>query len=72
MVDWFKENHKLEGVQSIITTGKHVFTLKVFSNKLEDEYTEALYKEGSLCEEGLEGINCMKSILVDSKIKLNF
>ena len=72
MVDWFKENHKLEGVQSIITTGKHVFTLKAFSNKLEDKYTEALYKAGSLCEEGLEGINCMKSILVDSKIKLNF
>ena len=72
MIKWFNKNEKHPGAQSIITTGKHVFTLRAFSGKLEDKHKEAFYNMGSLCEEGFEAINCMKSILVDSKLKLNF
>ena len=72
MIKWFNKNDKLPGVESIITTGKHLFALKTFSGKLEDKHTEAFYKMGSLCEEGYEGINVMKSVLIDSKIKFNF
>ena len=66
------KNEKHPGAQSIITTGKHVFALRAFSGKLEDKHKEAFYNMGSLCEEGFEAINSMKSILVDSKFKLNF
>ena len=72
IVEWFNENQKLPGVQSIITTGKHVFSLMAFSGKLEEKHIEAFYRMGSLCEEGQEVISCMKSILVDSKLKLYF
>ena len=72
IVKWFNQNDNLAGVQAITTTGKHLFTIKALSGKLKDEHIKAFYEMGSLCEEGFEAINVMKSVLVDSKIKLNF
>jgi len=70
MVKWFDENERLPGVQAIIATGKHLFGLAAFGGKLEDDHIKAFYKMGSLIEEGGMAITVMKSILIDSKIKL--
>lgn len=72
MVKWFRENDRHPAVESIITTGKHMFALKAFSGKLEERHVEAFYKMGSLLEEDGMVIHVMKSILVDNKMKLNF
>jgi hypothetical protein len=72
VVKWFKNNDTHPSVQSIITTGKHMFALKAFSGKLEERHVEAFYKMGSLIEDDGMVIHVMKSILVDNKMKLNF
>ena len=72
MCSWFHENDSLPGVQIMTTTGKHLFALGTFADKLKKEHTEAFYKNGSLVEEGKLGMNVMQSILIDNKIKFNF
>ena len=72
MCSWFHENDSLPGVKIMTITGKHLFTLGTFADKLKKEHTEAFYKNGSLIEEGKLGVNVMQSILIDNKIKFNF
>ena len=72
MCSWFHKNDSLPGVQIMTITGKHLFALGAFADKLKKEHTEAFYKNGSLIEEGKLGMNVMQSILIDNKIKFNF
>lgn len=72
IVKWFNINHELPSVQSITTTGKHIFALRASSGQLSEKHSDAFYRAGSLCEEGFEAINCMEQILVKHDFKLNF
>lgn len=72
MFNWFNRNDTLPGVQTIITTGKHLFVLMAFQDQLTDERKRQFYEMGSLLEDNTNGMGIMKDILMAEKIQLNF
>ncbi len=72
MHSWFNRNDSHPGVQALITTGKHLFSLLVLKDQLTEERIKKLYEMGSLLQENTNGMGVMKSILMDSNIKFNF
>ena len=72
MFNWFNRNDSLPGVQTIITTGKHLFVLMAFQDQLTDERKRQFYEMGSLLEDNTNGMGVMRDILMEKKIKLDF
>jgi hypothetical protein len=72
MFNWFNRNDTLPGVQTIITTGKHLFVLMAFQDQLTDERKRQFYEMGSLLEDNTNGMGIMKDILMAEKIQLSF
>ena len=72
MHSWFNRNDSHPGVQALITTGKHLFSLLVLKDQLTEERIRKLYEMGSLLQENTNGMGVMKSILMDNNIKFNF
>ena len=72
MHNWFTRNDTKPGVQTLITTGKHLFSLMALKDRLSDQHIEKFYDMGSLIERDTNGMGVMKSVLMDNNIKLNF
>ena len=72
MFNWFTRNDSHPGVQTLITTGKHLFALMVFKDQLTEERVRQFYEMGSLLEDNTNGMGVMKDVLMEKKIKLDF
>jgi len=72
MHSWFNRNDTLPGIDSITTTGKHLFALLALKEQLTEERIKKFYEMGSLLQKNTNGMGVMKSILMDNKIKFNF
>jgi hypothetical protein len=70
--NWFLRNDSKPDVETITTTGKHLFLLMALKDKLSDENIEKFYEMGSLIQKNTNGMSVMKDVLMNKKIKLNF
>ena len=70
--NWFRRNDSKQDVETITTTGKHLFLLMALKDKLSDENIEKFYEMGSLIQKNTNGMSVMKDVLMNKKIKLNF
>ena len=72
MHSWFNRNDTLPGIDSMTTTGKHLFALLALKGQLTEERINKFYEMGSLLQKNTNGMGVMKSILMNNKIKFNF